>query len=33
MSTSLIACAIDTKECAVVRLKTSGSNGYTSERV
>jgi hypothetical protein len=29
MSTSLIACAIDTKECAVVRLKTSGRNEYS----
>lgn len=28
MSKSLIACAIDAKECAVVRLKTSGGNGY-----
>jgi hypothetical protein len=27
MSKSLIACAIDTKECAIVRLKMSGSNG------
>ena len=29
MSKSLIACAIDTKECAVVRLKTSGDNAYS----
>ncbi len=29
MSKSLIACAIDNKECAVVRLKTSGDNGYS----
>jgi hypothetical protein len=29
MSNSLIACAIDTKECAIVRLKTSGSKGYS----
>ena len=29
MSKSLIACAIDTNECAVVRLKTSGDNAYS----
>ncbi len=29
MSTSLIACAIDTKECAIVRLKSSSGNGYS----
>jgi hypothetical protein len=29
MSKSLIACTIDTKECAVVRLKTSGDDGYS----
>jgi hypothetical protein len=28
MSKSLIACAIDAKECALVRLKTSGDSGY-----
>jgi hypothetical protein len=31
MSKSVIACAIDNKECAVVRLKTSG-NGYSLNR-
>jgi hypothetical protein len=29
MSKSLIACAIDNNECAVVRLKNSGDNGYS----
>ncbi|NTV51195.1 MAG: hypothetical protein HGA20_16330 [Geobacteraceae bacterium] len=29
MSKSLIACAIVAKECALVRLKTSGDNGYS----
>jgi hypothetical protein len=29
MSKSLIACAIDSKECAVVRLKTSGENAFS----
>ena len=29
MSKRLIDCAIDTKECAVVRLKTSGDNAYS----
>ena len=29
MSKSLIACSINTKECTVVRLKTSGNTGYS----
>ena len=28
MSTSLLACAIDAKECAVIRMNTSSGNGY-----
>ena len=28
MSKSQLACSISTTECSVVRLKTSGSNGY-----